>query len=78
MATSGGALAVAGGVIGLWATGTSLNLFSQIGIVMLVGLVVTVAGVGMHPWGKWGRSFVDYGVVAARAALAELDAETKA
>ena len=31
-------LAVAGGVIGLWATGTSLNLFSQIGIVMLVGL----------------------------------------
>lgn len=31
-------LAVAGGVIGLWATGTTLNLFSQIGIVMLVGL----------------------------------------
>ena len=32
---------------------------------------VTVAGVGMHPWGKWGRSFVEYGVVAARAALAD-------
>jgi multidrug efflux pump len=31
-------LAVAGGVIGLWATGVTINLFSQIGIVMLVGL----------------------------------------
>ncbi|MFI6325758.1 lipid-transfer protein [Nonomuraea sp. NPDC050556] len=28
-----------------------------------------VAGVGMHPWGKWGRPFVEYGVAAARAAL---------
>jgi acetyl-CoA acetyltransferase len=25
----------------------------------------------MHPWGKWGRSFVSYGVHAARAALAD-------
>lgn len=32
---------------------------------------VVVAGVGMHPWGKWGRSFVTYGVHAARAALAD-------
>ena len=32
---------------------------------------VFVAGVGMHPWGKWGRSFVSYGVAAARAALAD-------
>jgi len=32
---------------------------------------VAVAGVGMHPWGKWGRSFVEYGVHAARAALAD-------
>jgi acetyl-CoA acetyltransferase len=32
---------------------------------------VVVAGVGMHPWGKWGRSFVTYGVAAARAALAD-------
>jgi acetyl-CoA acetyltransferase len=32
---------------------------------------VVVAGAGMHPWGKWGRSFVEYGVVAARAALAD-------
>jgi acetyl-CoA acetyltransferase len=30
---------------------------------------VVVAGVGMHPWGKWGRNFVEYGVVAARVAL---------
>ena len=30
---------------------------------------VAVLGVGMHPWGKWGRSFVEYGLVAARAAL---------
>jgi acetyl-CoA acetyltransferase len=30
---------------------------------------VVVAGVGMHPWGKWGRNFVEYGVIAARAAL---------
>jgi len=30
---------------------------------------VAVAGVGMHPWGKWGRNFVEYGVAAARAAL---------
>ena len=32
---------------------------------------VAVLGVGMHPWGKWGRPFVSYGVHAARAALAD-------
>ncbi len=32
---------------------------------------VAVLGVGMHPWGKWGRPFVSYGVAAARAALAD-------
>jgi acetyl-CoA acetyltransferase len=32
---------------------------------------VAVAGVGMHPWGKWGKNFVTYGVHAARAALAD-------
>ena len=26
---------------------------------------VAVLGVGMHPWGKWGRNFVEYGMVAA-------------
>jgi acetyl-CoA acetyltransferase len=25
----------------------------------------------MHPWGKWGRNFVEYGLVAARKALAD-------
>ncbi len=30
---------------------------------------IAVLGVGMHPWGKWGRNFVEYGIVAARAAL---------
>ncbi|MEU7700749.1 lipid-transfer protein [Streptomyces sp. NPDC039028] len=25
----------------------------------------------MHPWGKWGRSFIAYGTAAARAALAD-------
>jgi acetyl-CoA acetyltransferase len=30
---------------------------------------VAVLGAGMHPWGKWGRNFVEYGLVAARAAL---------
>jgi acetyl-CoA acetyltransferase len=32
---------------------------------------VAVLGVGMHPWGKWGRPFVEYGVHAARQALAD-------
>lgn len=32
---------------------------------------IAILGVGMHPWGKWGKNFVDYGVVAARAALAD-------
>jgi acetyl-CoA acetyltransferase len=30
---------------------------------------VAVVGVGMHPWGKWGRNFVGYGLAAARDAL---------
>ncbi len=36
---------------------------------------VAVVGVGMHPWGKWGRSFVGYGVAAARSALADAGVE---
>ncbi|MDG4859836.1 lipid-transfer protein [Streptomyces sp. T-3] len=32
---------------------------------------VAVLGAGMHPWGKWGRSFVEYGTKAAGAALAD-------
>ena len=38
---------------------------------------VAVLGVGMHPWGKWGKSFVEYGVVAARKALADAGLEWK-
>jgi acetyl-CoA acetyltransferase len=30
---------------------------------------VAVLGVGMHPWGKWGQSFIGYGVKAAQDAL---------
>lgn len=30
---------------------------------------IAVLGVGMHPWGKWGRPFVEYGVKAAQDAL---------
>ena len=32
---------------------------------------VAVLGVGMHPWGKWGHDFTEYGMVAARRALAD-------
>ena len=32
---------------------------------------VVILGAGMHPWGKWGRNFVEYGVAAARDALAD-------
>jgi len=34
---------------------------------------LVVLGAGMHPWGKWGRNFVEYGLVAAREALADAD-----
>ncbi|CCK31576.1 lipid-transfer protein [Streptomyces davaonensis JCM 4913] len=34
---------------------------------------VAVLGVGLHPWGKWGRGFVEYGAAAARAALADAE-----
>ncbi|TGD71426.1 lipid-transfer protein [Mangrovimicrobium sediminis] len=30
---------------------------------------IAVLGVGMHPWGKWGKNFVEYGVKASRDAL---------
>ncbi|MDP4788741.1 MAG: lipid-transfer protein [Haliea sp.] len=32
---------------------------------------VAIIGAGMHPWGKWGHNFVEYGVAAAREALAD-------
>ena len=30
---------------------------------------VALVGVGLHPWGKWGRPFHEYGIEAALAAL---------
>ena len=36
---------------------------------------IAIIGAGMHPWGKWGRNFVEYGVVAAQAALADAGVE---
>jgi len=30
---------------------------------------IAILGVGMHPWGKWGRNFVEYGTAAANEAL---------
>ncbi len=36
---------------------------------------IAILGVGMHPWGKWGRNFVEYGTAAAREALAEADVD---
>ena len=38
---------------------------------------VAILGVGMHPWGKWGRNFVEYGVKAARDAIADAGLEWK-
>ena len=32
---------------------------------------IAIIGAGMHPWGKWGRKFTEYGVEAAREALAD-------
>src|SRR3546814_3571243 len=32
---------------------------------------IAILGVGMQPWGKWGKNFADYGGVAARAALGD-------
>jgi len=34
-----------------------------------MGNEVAILGVGMHPWGKWGKNFVEYGITACRAAL---------
>ncbi|MEZ4330832.1 MAG: lipid-transfer protein [Myxococcota bacterium] len=36
---------------------------------------VAILGAGMHPWGKWGRNFVEYGVVALKAAIADAGIE---
>ncbi len=36
---------------------------------------VVVLGAGMHPWGKWGRNFADYGVEAAQRAMEDAGVE---
>ena len=36
---------------------------------------VAILGVGMHPWGKWGRNFVEYGIPACQAALKDAGIE---
>jgi acetyl-CoA acetyltransferase len=36
---------------------------------------IAVLGAGMHPWGKWGRNFVEYGIDAAQAAIADAGLE---
>ena len=38
---------------------------------------VAILGVGMHPWGKWGRNFVEYGVHAIKAALRDAEIDWK-
>ena len=39
---------------------------------------VAILGVGMHPWGKWGRNFVEYGTIAAKKALDDAQIEWNA
>ncbi len=36
---------------------------------------IAVLGAGMHPWGKWGRNFVEYGLAAARDAMTDAGVE---
>jgi acetyl-CoA acetyltransferase len=36
---------------------------------------IAILGAGMHPWGKWGHNFVEYGVIAAQNALADANVE---
>ena len=38
---------------------------------------IAILGAGMHPWGKWGRNFIEYGIVAAQAALKDAGLEWK-
>jgi acetyl-CoA acetyltransferase len=38
---------------------------------------VAILGAGMHPWGKWGRNFVEYGVVAIKDAIKDAGIEWK-
>jgi len=42
-----------------------------------MGNEVAVLGVGMHPWCKWGKNFVEYGVKACNDALKDAGLEWK-
>lgn len=42
-----------------------------------MGNDIAILGVAMHPWGKWGRNFVEYGVQAANDALDDAGLEWK-
>ena len=53
----------------VWAPATPAA--SGSGPVMSADATSSILGAGMHPWGKWGRDFTEYGMVAARAALAD-------
>jgi acetyl-CoA acetyltransferase len=44
---------------------------------MAMAKEVAILGVGMHPWGKWGKNFVEYGVKACRDALKDAGLEWK-
>ena len=38
---------------------------------------IAILGVGMHPWGKWGKNFVEYGLIAIQNALKDANVEWK-
>ena len=40
-----------------------------------MGNEVAILGVGMHPWGKWGKNFVEYGIKACQDALKDANIE---
>jgi acetyl-CoA acetyltransferase len=42
-----------------------------------MGNEVAILGVGMHPWGKWGKNFVEYGIKACQDALKDANIEWK-
>ncbi len=38
---------------------------------------IAILGIGMHPWGKWGKNFVEYGVKAGRDAIKDAGIDWK-
>ena len=38
---------------------------------------IAILGVGMHPWGKWGKNFVEYGIKAGRDAIKDAGIDWK-